>query len=313
MQHLGFEIERYGLLIVFVNVLLAEAGIPLPALPMLVTAGALATRGGTQVVQLIVAGVTGSLIPDLAWYWCGKQQGGRVLGWLCKMSLSPDRCVRQTEAMFLRVGRSSLLLAKFVPALSTVSVAMAGISRMSLSTFLLLDAMGAFLFVTVAVLLGWLFQDSITNILDVTARAGRLGVLTITALIWLYLFVRWWRRRAFVRQLRMDRITVAEFRRAIDEGREPLILDVRPKEVRMREGMIPGAVPAYLSEFDPLLVSSSIDREIVVYCACPNEASAATAAKQLKQAGFKKIRPLLGGIDAWVQAGQPLEHRPCSP
>jgi rhodanese-related sulfurtransferase len=81
----------------------------------------------------------------------------------------------------------------------------------------------------------------------------------------------------------------------------------------MREGMIPGAVPAYLSEFDPLLVSSSIDREIVVYCACPNEASAATAAKQLKQAGFKKIRPLLGGIDAWVQAGQPLEHRPCSP
>jgi membrane protein DedA with SNARE-associated domain len=189
MQHLGFEIERYGLLIVFVNVLLAEAGIPLPALPMLVTAGALATRGGTQVVQLIVAGVTGSLIPDLAWYWCGKQQGGRVLGWLCKMSLSPDRCVRQTEAMFLRVGRSSLLLAKFVPALSTVSVAMAGISRMSLSTFLLLDAKGAFLFVTVAVLLGWLFQDSITNILDVTARAGRLGVLTITALT-LALFVR---------------------------------------------------------------------------------------------------------------------------
>ena len=96
----------------------------------------------------------------------------------------------------------------------------------------------------------------------------------------------------------MNRITVDELRGLIDQGRKLLILDVRPQEAR-EEGMIPGAVPAPPS-IDPVVMIYSRELEIVVYCACPNEASAAFAAKHLKQAGFKKIRPLLGGIDAWV-------------
>ena len=106
----------------------------------------------------------------------------------------------------------------------------------------------------------------------------------------------------------MDRITVAELRKLIDDGQEIVILDVRPKEIRAQEGTIPGAVSAHPADTDPALKGYSRDKEIVVYCACPNEASAATAAKHLKQAGFKKIRPLLGGIDAWVQAGHPVER-----
>lgn len=308
MQHLASEIERYGLVVVFVSVLLAEVGIPLPTFPMLVAAGALAAS--YQPIALIAAGVAGCLFADLAWYWCGKRYGGGVLGWLCKLSISPDRCVRQNQIMFLKVGKSSLLFAKFFPALSTLSVAMAGVAKMSLGAFLLLDAMGALLFVTAAILLGRLFQDSITDFLDAIARAGRWGLLTVLALLCLYLLARWWRRRVFIRQLRMDRITVAELRRLIDEGRKPLILDVRPKENRVRDGIIPGAVGADLKELDAMAIASGQDREIVVYCACPNEASAAIAAKRLKQAGFKRIRPLLGGIDAWVRAGQPLERSP---
>ena len=106
----------------------------------------------------------------------------------------------------------------------------------------------------------------------------------------------------------MDRITVAELRKLIDDGQEIVILDVRPKEIRAQEGTIPGAVSAHPADTDPALEDYSRDKEIVVYCACPNEASAATAANHLKQAGFKKIRPLLGGIDAWVQAGHPVER-----
>lgn len=310
MQFFASEIERYGALVVFVSVLLAEGGIPLPVVPILLMTGALATRAGYQLVELIAAGAIGCLIADLAWYWCGRRQGGRALGWLCRMTLSPDRCVRQTETMFLKVGKSSLLFAKFFPALSTVSVAMAGVARLSLSAFLLLDALGALLFVTVAIMLGWLFQDSIANIIDAIGRAGRLGLPTILALLCLYLLARWWRRRAFLRQLRMDRITVVELRRLIDEGRKVLILDVRPKETRVRDGAIPGAMPGHLKELDTSLMGAPRDREVVVYCACPNEASAAVAARQLKQAGFKTIRPLLGGIDAWIAAGQPLERSP---
>ena len=307
MEQVASEIERYGLPFVFVNVLLAESGLPLPLFPILLAAGALASGGGDRLVGLIAAGVGGFLVADIGWYWCGRRYGGRVLGWLCRLSLSPDRCVRQTEAMFLKIGKSSLLLAKFFPAVSTVSVAMAGASRMPTSVFLLLDMTGALLFVSFALGLGWAFQDSIADVLKVIAHTGKTGMLGVLLLFLLYLVVRWWRRRSFIRALRMDRITVAELRRSIEEGRDPLILDARPQAVRQRDGIIPGAMPADVEDLDSVVTAARPDREVVVYCACPNEASAAAVAKRLKRAGIKRIHPLLGGIDAWISAGQPLQ------
>jgi rhodanese-related sulfurtransferase len=224
------------------------------------------------------------------------------------MSLSPDRCVRQTETMFLKIGKSSLLFAKFLPALSTMSVAMAGVSRMPLVVFVLLDAVGALMFVSVALLLGWAFQDSIADLLKAIADAGKIGMLGLLLLLCLYLLVRWCRRRLFMRQLRMDRITVAELRRAIEDGRNPLILDARPKEIRLRDGMIPGAMPAAPDDTDSIMTAARPARTVVVYCDCPNEASAATVARRLQQAGLNTIHPLLGGIDAWIAAGLPLDR-----
>jgi rhodanese-related sulfurtransferase len=169
---------------------------------------------------------------------------------------------------------------------------------------------GALLFVSVALLLGWAFQDSIADLLKTIADAGKVGVLAVLLLLFLYLLIRWWRRRLFIRRLRMDRITVAELRRAIEEGRNPLILDARSKEIRLRDGMIPGAMPASPENLDSIITASRPGRKVVVYCACPNEASAAIVAKRLKQAGLKTIHPLLGGIDAWIAAGLPLERSP---
>ena len=307
MQHIISVIEQHGLLIVFLNVLLAQGGVPLPAFPTLMTAAALVTQSRYQVPEIILAGVSGSMIADLAWYWGGKRYGRRILGLLCKISLSPDFCVRQTETVFAKAGPWSLLFAKFFPGLTTISVAMAGVTKMSLPAFFLLNGIGALLFVSVAVVIGVIFQDAITDVLFILADIGKFGVLAILAVLGLYLLARWWRRQAFIRQLHMDRITVEELRGLIDEGRKILILDVRPKEARTQHGIIPGAVPAHPEDIDPVVTTYSRELEIVVYCACPNEASAAVAAKHLKQAGFKKIRPLLGGIDAWVQAGQPVE------
>jgi rhodanese-related sulfurtransferase len=185
---------------------------------------------------------------------------------------------------------------------------MAGVTKMSLPVFLSLNGIGALLSVSVPVVLGWIFKNAITDILFTLADIGKLGVVAVLAALGLYLLARWWRRKAFIHQLRMDRITVDELLGLIDEGQKLLILDVRPKEVRAQEGIIPGAVPAHPADIDPAVSDYSRELEIVVYCACPNEASAAVAAKHLKRAGFKKIRPLLGGIDAWVQAGQPVER-----
>ena len=308
MQDLVFLITQHGLLVVFLNVLLCESGLPLPAYPTLMTAAALVTESRYQIPAIILAGIAGCLVPDLAWYWSGGRYGRRMLGLMCKVSLSPDFCVRQTETVFAKIGPWSLLFAKFIPGLSNLSVAMAGIAKMSLPVFLLLNGIGALLFVSVPVALGRIFQQEIADLIATLMQVGKSGGLIILAALGVYLLARWWRRQAFIRQLRMARITVGELRRLIDEGRRPLILDVRAKGPRAQDGIIPGALSAHPREIDPVVMAFSHDLEIVVYCACPNEASAAVAAMHLKRAGFKKIRPLLGGIDAWVQAGYPVER-----
>jgi len=206
------------------------------------------------------------------------------------------------------VGSWSLLFAKFIPGLSLVAVAMAGVTKMPVLAFFLLNGVGSVLFISAFVALGLLFQDAITSLLSTLTQLGKIGGLMVVAAIGLYLLTKWWRRRLFIRQLRMDRITVAELRKLIDDGQKIIILDVRPKEVRAQEGTIPGAVSAHPGDINPALKTYPRDVEIVVYCACPNEESAATAAKHLRKAGFKKIRPLLGGVDAWVQAGHPIER-----
>jgi membrane protein DedA with SNARE-associated domain/rhodanese-related sulfurtransferase len=308
MQHLINIVEQHTLLIVFFNVLLSRGGLPLPVLPTLLTAAALAAGRPDQIGEIILAGIGGTLVADFALFWCGLRYGQRFLALLCRVSFSPDLCVRRTTAVYTRMGWWSLPFAKFIPGLSLIAVAMAGVSKMPVLAFLLLDGLGALLFVSASVALGVIFQNAITSVLSTLAEFGMLGNLAVVAALALYLLTKWWRRQLFIRQLRMNRITVAELRKLIEDGEELVILDVRPKEIRAQDGIIPGAIAAHPEDIDPIVRDYSRDLEIIVYCACPNEESAATAAKHLKQAGFKKIRPLLGGIDAWVDAGHPIER-----
>lgn len=308
MQHVIAIVERHGLLIVFVNILLARGGLPLPVVPTLLMASALGGRSGYQIAELIAAGAGASLIGDFVQYWCGRRYGQRFLGLLCRVSFSPDFCVRQTETVFARLGPWALLFAKFIPGLSLISVAMAGVVKMSALPFFVLDGTGGLLFVGAIVALGALFHDAIASVLATLTQLGELGVAAVAGAIAIYVLIKWWQRRLFIRRLRMDRITIGELRKLMDAGETLVILDVRPKEVRAQDGIIPGAIAAHPTEIDPVLENYARDAEIVVYCACPNEESAATAARHLKQAGFKKIRPLLGGIDAWIEAGHPIER-----
>jgi membrane protein DedA with SNARE-associated domain/rhodanese-related sulfurtransferase len=300
-------IEQHGLLVVFMNVVLAQSGLPLPVFPTLITAAALAPQSRYGIPELILAGLAGSLIADLAWFWNGRRYGRGILALLCKMSLSPDSCVRQTETGFMKLGPWSLLFAKLLPGLSIISVTMAGTTMLSLPVFLLFDVPGALLPIGAAVALGLTFQKTIVGVLSALAQIGEWSAVLVVGALALYLLGRWWRRQAFIRRLRMDRISVEELCDLMHQGQELVILDVRPREARLAGGIIPGALAAHPEDLDPVISSYSPEREIVVYCACPNEESAATAARHLKKAGFKKIRPLLGGVDAWVRAGHPLE------
>lgn len=304
MHEIAVLIAQYGLVVVFLVMLLDQAGLPIPAFPAFMVAAALGAGGRFGLEGIVIAGTAGSLIADTSWFLASRRYGRKLLALLCRISLSPDSCVRQTENMYARIGTPLLLFAKFVPGLGIVSVSLAAITGVNAFVFLVLDAMGAAFFVGGAVLLGALFKNVIFAFVARLAELGALGLALVIAAIAAYVFVRWWQRQLFIRQLRMDRISIDELTAMIDRGEAPVILDVRPDLVRYEQGIIPGAVFAHPLEAQKTLSEFPKDIEVVVYCSCPNEEAAATAAKHLKAAGFRKIRPLLGGIEAWTNAGR---------
>src|SRR5437867_1067963 len=121
---------QYGYVVVFGWVFAEQIGLPLPAVPVLLAAGAVAGNGRLSVALVLVLAAVASLVSDTIWYWIGRVRGGRVLGWLCRISLEPDSCVRRTQRLFSARGARSLLIAKFVPGFSTAAPPLAGIVRM---------------------------------------------------------------------------------------------------------------------------------------------------------------------------------------
>lgn len=308
MSHLIALIEHYGLAFVFINVLLLQAGLPVPAYPTLIVTGALAARSPYTLPGLVATAVAASVVADIGWYLTGRRLGGRVLRTLCRISLSPDSCVRQTESIFTRWGARSLTVAKFIPGFASVATAMAGIVRLSPWRFLLFDAIGAALWSGVAIALGFVFRNAVNDVLDVLSALGRIGLAVIVAAFVIYVFVKWVQRQRFIRQLKMDRVTVQELRDLVRAGEPTTVVDVRSPMSQSVTGRIPGAITVDVTNMRLDLLAISPTNEVIVYCACPNEASAVKVAQALKQRGFRRVRPLIGGIDAWIDAGHDVER-----
>jgi membrane protein DedA with SNARE-associated domain/rhodanese-related sulfurtransferase len=307
MQFLIHLIEQFGLLLVFFNVLLEQLGLPLPAYPTLIVTGALVSRGDYSFSLLLITATVAALIADFSWYLIGRRYGRRVMSTLCRISLSPDTCVNQTESIYSRWGARSLLLAKFIPGFASVASALAGTVGTSRKTFLFFDAIGAALWVGLALFLGSLFSDAIDDLLDVLAELGKWGGLLIAAAFAAFIANKWWQRYRFFKELRMARVTVHELEQMLRDGQTPVVLDVR-SALSQQDGRIPGAQLITLDDVDAFALHQPLDGEVIVYCACPNEASAARVAKLLKQRGYTRVRPLLGGMDAWVGAGYAIER-----
>jgi membrane protein DedA with SNARE-associated domain/rhodanese-related sulfurtransferase len=304
-------IAHYGLLLIFLNVLVLEIGIPVPAVPTLVVAGALAANGELSIVAVLAATLAACLIGDSLWYWAGRHFGAGVMRTLCRISLSPDSCVRQSELRFGRWRGQVLLIAKFVPGLSTVAPPLVGAMGLALSTFVLLDAAGSLLWAGLAVGLGYAFSLQVDMLLTTLADAGMVAFELLLCVLALYILVKWWQRRRLLRALRMSRITVDELNAALSTDQAMAIVDVRSESSRMLDNrIIPGALLVDGTGIDRTVHDVPLDRELVVYCNCPNEVSAARVAQILMAQGYRRVRPLLGGLDAWAAAGYTIERLP---
>ncbi|HET6433351.1 DedA family protein/thiosulfate sulfurtransferase GlpE [Dyella sp.] len=304
-------IVHYGLLVVFLNVLIEQAGVPLPAVPTLIVAGALSASGQPPMGEVIAVAVAACLLSDLAWYLAGRRFGGGVMRTLCRISLSPDSCVKQSELRFQRWRGGMLVIAKFVPGLSTVAPPLVGAMGLRPAAFLLLDGFGSLLWVGAAVALGRAFTTQVDQVLAAIEQAGALALQLLLGLLALYIAIKWWQRHRLLVALRMARVTVDELNHDIAAGRQPVVVDVRSAASRLLDSrVIPGAVLADLDSVHRALAEVPRDRDLVIYCTCPNEVSAAKAARLLTSLGFRRVRPLLGGLDAWDAAGYTLDRLP---
>jgi membrane protein DedA with SNARE-associated domain/rhodanese-related sulfurtransferase len=310
-QQLILGLSQYGLAIVAFNVLLNQIGLPVPAVPTLVLAGAIAASGEQHLGPVFFAAVAACLLADSGWYWIGQKYGIRVLKTLCRISLEPDSCVNETQSQFDRWGVNSLVIAKFVPGWATIAPPLAGAMRIGWLRFIFLSTLAAMLWVGVGLLAGALFKTQIALLLIHLDRIGSIAFLGALVLLSIYVAFKWWERRRFYKMLRMARISVAELHALIEGGVAPLIIDVRSPTARALEPRwIPGALHISLPDVDVHLKDLPRDRDIILYCTCPSEASAARVAKILMNHGFKRVRPLHGGLDAWVAAGHGVAKAP---
>jgi len=258
---------RYGVPLVFLNVFLEQIGVPLPAVPTLIVAGALARNGKMSSTHVVLASILASLIADWLWFWLGRRYGYRILRTLCRISLSPDSCVRDTEARFERWGLKSLLIAKFIPGFSTVAPPLAGAAKRSTLAFLIYDAIGSLLWAGSAVAGGRLFHRQIAYIIDRLENLGGWAVAFVVSMLLLFIAVKWLQRARFFKQLRMARISVDELKAMLDRGEEPIILDVRTRRLQeLDPRRIPTALIAHADDIDRTVTALSPSREIVLYC-----------------------------------------------
>jgi membrane protein DedA with SNARE-associated domain/rhodanese-related sulfurtransferase len=303
----------YRILVITANVLANQLGLPVPVIPTLIVAGALAAQGAISPAALFVSAILACVIADSVWFFAGRVYGNGVMKLMCRISLTPDSCVSETQSRFERWGSNALLFAKFVPGLALIAPPLAGATKMAWPRFLAYSTLGSGAWVGIAITGGMLFRRQIEQIMPRLADFGLAAVGVICALLVAYITYKWWERMRFYSVLRMARIDVDELYKMMNAGVAPLIVDVRSSTaLTLDPRSIPGALHIPLTEVHQHLGDLPRDREIISYCTCPNEASAAQVAKLLMDSGFKRVRPLHGGLDAWIAAGFAVERIPVS-
>ena len=304
MSGVDSEIAARGLWVVFGLLFASGLGLPVPSAPVLLGAGVLAGSGRFSIAGVIGGAFVAHLATDFAWYVLGRWRGQRILSLLCRISLEPDTCVQRTGDLFARRQSTALVISKFVPGLRIVAAPLAGMLRMPVAGFATWDGLGTLLWVGTLAAIGYLFSEPVAR---AAAPAARLGSWLVLAV--LLAFAGWlgWkslRRRQFVRDLRVARITPEELHSQLEAGERVTVIDLRSP---LADTKVRGALQMAPDELERRHGEIPRDRDVVLYCNCPNEATAASLALRLRQRGIIRVRPLLGGLEAWQERGYPVE------
>jgi membrane protein DedA with SNARE-associated domain/rhodanese-related sulfurtransferase len=308
MNEVNAFVSQYGEVLLFAVVFAEQVGLPLPAVPVLLAAGALAGAGKMDLTGAVVLTVMACVAGDLIWYELGRRRGRYALNLLCRISMEPDSCVRRTENFFARHGVRSLVLAKFIPGLSTLAPALAGLFRIRMQRFLLYNGLGAVLWTLAFILPGYLLSDHIERLAVEAERLGLWLAVFIGAGIAAYLVYKFVHRQLLLRELRITRITAEGLKQMMDNNHELLVVDLRGAlDHEADPYTIRGALRMTTDELERRHHEIPRHQDVILFCACPNEVTAARMALILRSKGITRVRPLVGGIDAWREKGFPLD------
>jgi membrane protein DedA with SNARE-associated domain/rhodanese-related sulfurtransferase len=293
-------LTEHGSLVLAAVVFAEQVGLPLPALPFLIAAGALVGTGQMALGMVVASAVLAAMAGDQVWFELGRRRGRRVLNWLCRISLEPTSCVRRTEDFFARHGVRSLIVAKFLPGFSTIAPPLAGIVGLTVQQYLLFNGLGTLLWVGTGIGLGIAFSDQLEEALAMSAQIGpTVGVVLFTGVIGYVLYKAIHRYRA---DRRVPRVSVRQLLEKLAAGEAPMIVDLRPLDARQEQPGILGAVSLALDDLVARQPELPRERDVILYCACPRDASSLEGARRLHKLGFTRVWALAGGLGAWNAA-----------
>jgi membrane protein DedA with SNARE-associated domain/rhodanese-related sulfurtransferase len=308
--HIPAELAAHGYIFLFAWVAAEVLGAPLPAVPILLATGVLTATGRLSFSTAWAFGVLACSVGDVTWYGIGTRWGRGVLRQLgSRVSYGPNTCARRASDFVARYGTCTMLIAKFLPGVNTFAVPLAAASGIALPVFFLYEIPANIVYIGAWLFLGRMIGQRIDtlSLLSHFATSVSLGVALLGAMA-LVVF-RYAQRRRLRRQIRSSCIAPQELYDLIRHGSDPLIVDLRhPLYMFTDPWMIPGAIRLPPDQLPAHGFDLPRDRDIIFYCTCPNEASSVSTALRLRKLGITRLRPLLGGFDAWKRLSYPLEE-----
>ena len=259
---------RHGYALTFALLLAEAIGLPFPAALALVAAGAASASHTLSAPTVLLTAMVALLLGDTAQFWLGRYTGWALLGFLCRLSMNPETCILRSAESFYKRGKTTLIIAKFIPGINTMAAPLAGSMKMRFGQFLQLDFLGGLLYALTYFSVGYLSRDFLAT-LEGFHQAGRaMEVVIFTALI-VYAIYRISQFLRFKKYRIMPRVQVQELaaRLASDQANHVQIVDVRSHGYYdIGAERIKGSIRIEPNNLDEEIKNLSKDKDIYLYC-----------------------------------------------
>lgn len=263
MKELLHLLTSHPYIVVLLSAILERIGLPLFLSPVLVGAGALAAANQMRFDLGFWVALLACIAGDALWYEMGRKKGDSVLGLLCRISFEPDTCVRKSKVLFEKSANRTLFFSKWLPGVSHIIPAIAGLSRIGREQFLVTNIAGTTVWVLALMLMGYLPVEH----MHLVPAMGSLVFEGALVLLAGNVGIKYMQRRRFLNELYKSRITPQDLRDMLDSGQGVAIVDLRHSLDSITDPrVLPGAIRMLPEDVTERANTLPHDREIILYC-----------------------------------------------